>query len=418
MHFSNPYFTLLLITFLAVHGIEMLATLLNLRALRPELPAEFRDIYDEENYRKSQAYTRESSRFDLISSTLRLLLFLAFWLGGGFGWFDAWLRHWGWSELPTGLCGIALLYLGNALISLPFEWYDTFVIEQKHGFNKSTPGTFWWDRAKGLLLAALLGLPLLAALLWVFTFPHAWLYAWGVTTLFTVAMMYLGPAIIMPLFNKFTPLQDGELKTSVTALAARCGFPFREVSIIDGSKRSTRSNAFFAGFGRNKRIALYDTLVAQQTVPELTAVLAHEIGHFKLRHIVQRLVLSLVQMGVWFFLLGIFMQNASLFAAFGVAQPSIYLSLIFFLMLFQPVQFLLGIVLSWWSRKHEYEADAYASQAVGSPAAMISALRKLARDNLTNLTPHPFTVFLHYSHPPLRERLAALSADVPMPENA
>ena len=408
MHFSNPYFTVLLITFLLVQGIEMLATYLNLRALRPDLPPEFADIYDAEKYQKSQAYTRESSHFDMLSSTLRMVIFLGFWLGGGFGWFDTLVRGWGLGELQMGLVGISLLYLGNSLISLPFEIYDTFVIEQKHGFNKTTPATFVIDHLKGLLLGAVLGLPLLALVLWLFTFQNAWLYAWGATTAFTLVMAYVGPAIIMPMFNKFTPLADGELKSAVTSLAQRCGFPFKEVSIIDGSKRSSRSNAFFAGFGRNKRIALYDTLVAQQTVPELVAVLAHEIGHFKRRHIVQRLVLSLVQMGVWFFLLGIFLKNSGLFAAFGVAQPSVYLSLVFFLMLFQPVQFLLGIVLAWWSRKHEYEADAYASAAVGGPDAMISALRKLARDNLSNLTPHALSVFLHYSHPPLRERLAAL----------
>lgn len=221
-------------------------------------------------------------------------------------------------------------------------------------------------------------------------------------------MSYVGPAIIMPLFNKFTPLEDGQLKTEVTAMAERCGFPFKEVSIIDGSKRSTRSNAFFAGFGKNKKIALYDTLVAQQTVPELVAVLAHEIGHFKRKHIIQRLVLSVIQMAVLFFLLGKFLKNPALFEAFGVTETSTYLSFVFFLMLFQPIQFVLGIVLSWWSRKHEYEADAYASAAVGDPQDLISALRKLARDNLANLTPHPFHVFLHYSHPPLQERLAAM----------
>lgn len=330
MNFSNPYFTVLLITFLLVQGIEMLATYLNLRALRPELPPEFADIYDAEKYQKSQAYTRESSHFDMLSSTLRMLIFLGFWLGGGFGWFDTLVRGWGLGELQMGLVGISLLYLGNSLISLPFEIYDTFVIEQKHGFNKTTPATFVLDHLKGLLLGAVLGLPLLALVLWLFTFQNAWLYAWGATTAFTLVMAYVGPAIIMPMFNKFTPLADGELKSAVTSLAQRCGFPFKEVSIIDGSKRSSRSNAFFAGFGRNKRIALFDTLVAQQTVPELVAVLAHEIGHFKRRHIVQRLVLSLVQMGVWFFLLGIFLKNSGLFAAFGVAQPSVYLSLIFF----------------------------------------------------------------------------------------
>ena len=409
MNFSNPYFALLIITFVVVHVIEMISTFLNVRALRPELPEAFEGVYDRESYRKSQDYTRESSRFDMISSTLKLIIFLAFWLGGGFGWFDSLLRSWQLPVLVQGLVGISLLYLGNTLINLPFDLIDTFVIEQKHGFNKTTPKTFVGDQIKGLLIGAVLGLPLIALLLWVFeSYPNAWIYAWLSTTAFILIMSYVGPAIIMPLFNKFTPLEDGELKTEVTAMAERCGFPFKEVSIIDGSKRSTRSNAFFAGFGKNKKIALYDTLVAQQTVPELVAVLAHEIGHFKRKHIIQRLVLSVIQMAVLFFLLGKFLKNPALFEAFGVAETSTYLSFVFFLMLFQPIQFVLGIVMSWWSRKHEYEADAYASAAVGGPQDLISALRKLARDNLANLTPHPFHVFLHYSHPPLQERLAAM----------
>jgi STE24 endopeptidase len=409
MNFSNPYFALLIITFVVVHVIEMISTFLNVRALRPELPAAFEGVYDRESYRKSQDYTRESSRFDMISSTLKLIIFLAFWLGGGFGWFDSLLRSWHLSVVVQGLVGISLLYLGNTLINLPFDLIDTFVIEQKHGFNKTTPKTFVGDQIKGLVIGAVLGLPLIALLLWVFeSYPNAWIYAWLSTTAFILVMSYVGPAIIMPLFNKFTPLEDGELKTEVTAMAERCGFPFKEVSIIDGSKRSSRSNAFFAGFGKNKKIALYDTLVAQQTVPELVAVLAHEIGHFKRKHIIQRLVLSVIQMAVLFFLLGKFLKNPALFEAFGVAETSTYLSFVFFLMLFQPIQFVLGIVMSWWSRKHEYEADAYASAAVGGPQDLISALRKLARDNLANLTPHPFHVFLHYSHPPLQERLAAM----------
>jgi STE24 endopeptidase len=411
MNFSNPYFTIILLTVVVIHLIEMISTILNLKALQPQVPESFRDIYDEESYRKSQEYTRESSRFELIASTAKLGIFLLFWLCGGYAWLDELVLSWGQSELVTGLLVITLLYLGSQLVSLPFDLFDTFVIEQKHGFNKMTPGLFFADQLKGLLLAGLLGLPLLALLLWIFgKHPLAWLEAWGYTTAFVLLMAYIGPAFIMPLYNKFTPLEDGELKSSVTAMAQRCGFPFQEVSVTDGSKRSTRSNAFFAGFGSKKKIALYDTLIAQQTVPELVAVLAHEIGHYKRKHIIQRLVHSVLQIGLLFFLLGLFMKNEALFAAFGVAKPSVYLSFVFFMSLFQVVQFFLGIFSSWWSRKQEYEADAYASQAVGGPQDLISALRKLAKSNLSNLTPHPFSVFLHYSHPPLLERLKALAA--------
>lgn len=409
MNFSNPYFTILLGTLLFVQLLDSLATVLGLRSLKPQLPEEFKDIYDAASYENSQNYTRESERFGLVSSTVKFAIFLLFWLAGGFGWLDTLVRGWGFPEVITGLMVLSLLYLGNLLIGLPFEIYDTFVIEQKHGFNKMTRGTFVADHIKSIVLGAVLGLPLLALLLWVFGhYPNAWIYAWGATTAFVLIMAYVGPAVIMPLFNKFAPLEDGELKSAVTAMAKRCGFPFKEVSIIDGSKRSTRSNAFFAGFGSNKKIALYDTLVAQQTVPELVAVLAHEIGHFKCRHIIQRLVISVLQIGLLFFLLGKFLNNDQLFAAFGAQKTSVYLSFVFFLMLFQPIQLLLGIASSWWSRKHEYEADAYASNAVGGPHDLVSALRKLARDNFSNLSPHPLQVLLHYSHPPLRERLAAL----------
>jgi STE24 endopeptidase len=283
------------------------------------------------------------------------------------------------------------------------------VLEAKYGFNKTTPATFVADQVKGLVLAAALGGPIVALLLWLFgKFPNAWIYAWLATSGFILLMTYVGPKYIMPMFNKFTPLADGELKSSITAMAERCGFPFAEISVMDGSKRSTRSNAFFAGIGKTKIIALFDTLIEKHSVPELTAVLAHEIGHFKCRHIVQRLVMSLLQMGLLFFLLGLFLNNTRLHEAFGVPQTSVYVSFVLFLLLFEPLQFLIGIASAIWSRKHEFEADAYASKAMDGPQSLISGLKKLACDNLTNVTPHPFYVFLNYSHPPMRERLAAL----------
>lgn len=409
MELSNPYFVLILGIILLIFAIESMATWLNLCALRPELPEDFRDVFDEEKYRRSQAYVREDARLDLLSASVRLAIFLAFWLGGGFGWLDALVRAWTTSPITAGLLCFSLLFMANLALGLPFTWYETFVLEQKYGFNKTTPATFLTDQIKGLVLAALLGLPLLGLLLWVFgKYSQAWIWAWLAVTAYVLIMAYVGPRFLMPLFNKFTPLADGELKQAITAMAQRCGFPFGEISIMDGSRRSTRSNAFFAGFGKNKKIALFDTLVEKHTTPELVAVLAHEIGHFKKRHIVQHLAMSVLQIGLLFFLLGMFLNNEQLFAAFGVPQTSVYLSFVFFLFLFQPVQFLVSIFMAIWSRKHEFEADAFASKAVGGPSSMISALKKLAQDNLTNLTPHPFYVFVNYSHPPMRERLAAL----------
>ena len=250
---------------------------------------------------------------------------------------------------------------------------------------------------------------MLALLLWLFgTFPNAWLYAWGAVTVLVLALQYIAPRYLMPLFNKFTPLEDGPLKTAIHGLSEKCQFPIKELFVIDGSRRSTKGNAFFAGFGNNKRIALYDTLIEKHPQPELLAVLAHEIGHFKRGHIVQRLLVAVVQMAVLFLLMGTVLGNAGLHAAFGLGAPVLWLGLVFFMILFEPAQTVLGILSGLWSRKHEYEADAYAAQSTGGPADMTAALKRLARDTLSNLTPHPLTVFLHYSHPPMIQRLAAL----------
>jgi STE24 endopeptidase len=252
-------------------------------------------------------------------------------------------------------------------------------------------------------------LPVLALLLWLFgTFPGAWLWAWLAVTVLVLALQYLAPRYLMPIFNKFTPLEDGSLKTAIHALSEKCAFPVKELFVIDGSRRSTKGNAFFAGFGNNKRIALYDTLIEKHPQPELLAVLAHEIGHYKRGHIVQRLIVAVLQLAVLFLLMGTVLGNAGLHAAFGLPAPVLWLGFVFFTILFEPAQTVLGILSGLWSRKHEYEADAYAAGATGGAADMIAALKRLARDTLSNLTPHPLTVFLHYSHPPMVQRLAAL----------
>ena len=409
MSFSNPWFFFLLASVIGLHLLETAAVWLNLKYLRQPLPEDFRDVFDEEAFAKSQAYSRESARHDLLASGVRLLAFLAFWLGGGFPWLQSLAAGWTPSPILQGLLGIGLLQLGGMALGLPFEWYDTFHIEAKYGFNKTSPAVFVADKCKGLVLGAGIGLPVLALLLWLFgTFPGAWLWAWLAVTVLVLALQYLAPRYLMPLFNKFTPLEDGPLKSAIQDLAERCAFPVRELFVIDGSRRSTKGNAFFAGFGQNKRIALYDTLIEKHPQPELLAVLAHEIGHFKRGHIVQRLFVAVAQLAFIFLLMGAVLNNAGLQAAFGLAQPVLWLGLVFFMILFEPAQTVLGILSGLWSRKHEYEADAYAAAATGGPAAMTAALKRLARDSLSNLTPHPLTVFLHYSHPPMIQRLAAL----------
>jgi STE24 endopeptidase len=409
MHSANPWFLVLLVSLIGLHVLETVATLLNLRRLDPRLPEEFAGVFSEADYAKSQEYARESERFDLMAGTSRLVVFLGFWLGGGFAWLDGLVRGMAEGEIVRGLLGFALMHAGATLVSLPFEIYGTFRIEAKYGFNKTTPGTFAADRVKGLGLAAGIGLPLLALLLWIFQrVPQAWVWAWVATTVFMLALQFVAPRWLMPLYNKFTPLDEGPLRRAILGLAERCAFPLRDVFIIDGSRRSTKGNAFFAGFGRNKRIALYDTLVEKHPEPELLAVLAHEIGHFKRRHIVQRLVAAVVQLAVLFLCMGLVLTNAGLAEAFGLKGPTLWLGFVFFMILFEPVQLLIGIAGNVWSRRHEFEADEYAASVTGGPEAMTGALKRLARDSLSNLTPHPLYVFLHYSHPPMLERLAAL----------
>lgn len=410
----NGYFWFALVTVIGFFVLEVFSKLLNLSALAPELPGEFKDVFDADEYSKSQEYTRFGTRFGLIESGFSLIVFLAFWWLGGFGWLDdeivrKWIPE---GPIKQGLLFMFLLYLGSMIIELPFELYDTFVIEEKFGFNKMTIGTFFGDRLKGLALAAILGAPLLALVLWIFERfgGQAWLYGWIVVAVFSLLMAYIAPQIILPLFNKFKPLADGELKSAIEDMSAKCEFPLTEVFEIDGSKRSTKSNAFFTGLGKNKKIALYDTLIENHGVGELVAVLAHEIGHFKKKHIFQSLVLGILQMGLLFFLLGLFMKNRGLFDAFRVSEVSVYGSLVFFMFLYEPISKLTSIGMNMLSRKNEFEADAYAAEVTGKPEDLITGLKKLSKDNLSNLTPHPLYVFLNYSHPPMLKRIAALQS--------
>lgn len=406
----NLYAAIILTTLIANYLLNLLADYLNLQALREQLPEEFREVYDAEKYRQSQLYTRTKTRFGFIVTTIDLIMLLAFWFIGGFNWLDQGLRALNFGPITTGVLYIGILFLFESMLSLPFSIYSTFVIEERFGFNKTTPVTFVVDLLKGLLLAVLLGGPLLAGLLFLLekTGANAWLYCWLVTTLFMLGVQFIAPTWIMPLFNKFTPLADGELKEAILAYAQRVKFSLANVFVMDGSKRSTKANAYFTGFGRNKRIALFDTLIAKHTAPELVAVLAHEIGHYKKKHIIKGMVISVLHGGVMFYLLAQFIQSPSLAAAFYMKQPSIYAGLIFFALLYTPVEMALAMVMHIFSRRHEYEADHFAAETTGQPENMITALKKLSVDTLSNLTPHPLLVFLHYSHPPVLQRIAAL----------
>ena len=392
--------------------LETAADRLNLRALDPKLPEEFAGVYDAEKYARSQEYTRVRTRFGLITGIFDLALLLFFWQLGGFNYLDQLVRGWQHGPVVNGLIFTGVLLLAKTIISLPFSLYSTFVIEERFGFNRTTAATFVTDLLKGLALAVVLGGPLLAAVLWFFdsTGSVAWLWCWGAVTVFTLFVQFIAPTWIMPLFNKFTPLGEGELREAIFAFADSVGFSLQNVFVMDGSKRSSKSNAFFTGFGRNKRIALFDTLIEKQTVAELVGVLAHEIGHYKKKHIFQGMAISIVHTGVMLYLLSIFVSHPGLFAAFQMEHSSVYAGMIFFGLLFTPLDMVLSPLMSMLSRYNEFEADRFAGEKTGRPQSLIDALKKLSVDNLANLTPHPFYVLLHYSHPPLLQRIAALRA--------
>jgi STE24 endopeptidase len=405
-----PWQTLLVAALLLDFAVHAAVDLLNLRALRPEPPADFRGLYDADRYRRSQAYTRERTRFGLVASGLRLALLLAFWLGDGFGVLDRWTRALGWPEVPTGLAFVAVVMLAAGLLGVALSWYATFVVEERYGFNRATPRTFWTDVATGAGLATALGGPLLAAVLWLFgsVGPAAWLWCWALVTAWTIAVQYVAPTWIMPLFNRFTPLPAGPLRDAILAVAARAGFPLAGVSVIDGSKRSTKANAFFTGFGARKRIALFDTLLATLAPAEVVAVVAHEIGHYRLRHVQWGLLVAVLHTGALLFVFARVLEAEAVFAAFGVDRPSAHVGLVVFGILMTPLELPLSLALNALSRRHEWAADRFAVDAVGSGRDLAGGLRRLAADTLANLTPHPWYVALHHSHPPVVARVRAL----------
>ena len=406
----NPFFFVILIALLIEHAIGVIANLFNLKSLSTKPPPALEGVYQSEEYRKSQEYLRANTRFDFVTSTFDLVVLLSFWFTGGFNYLDQAVRSWGFVPILHGLLYIGILVLGYSLIKLPFSIYRTFVIEERFGFNRTNPRTFALDRIKGLVLAASIGAPLLSGILALFEYAgyHAWIYCWIAVTLFSLILQYVAPTWIMPLFNKFTPLEPGELREAILNYSRSVGFPVKNVFVMDGSKRSGKSNAFFTGFGRNKRIALFDTLIKKHTVPELIAVLAHEIGHHKKKHILQGTIISILHTGVLFFVLSILLGSPGLYDAFYMEQQSIYSGILFFGLLYTPLEMVLSIMMHALSRRNEYEADRFAADTTQHPQHLVEALKKLHAGNLSNLVPHPFYVFLNYSHPPLLQRMRAI----------
>ena len=408
----NTYAFIVLVALASEYILSIVTSLLNIQAMNPRVPHEFRSVYDEDTYRQSQVYTRARTRFGLVQSTLSLTVLLFFWQIGGFEWLDRVARELAAGPVATGLVFVGTLVAGSTALGLPFRIYSTFVIEERFGFNRTTAATFTLDLVKGLLLGGLLGATLLSIVLFLFelTGSWAWLWCWGATTIFLLLAQFIAPTWIMPLFNTFTPLGTGELKDALIAYSQAARFPLEGVFVIDGSRRSAKANAFFTGFGKHKRIALFDTLIAKQTTAELVAVVAHEVGHYRRGHILRNLVFGIAHTGVLFWVLSLCLKQQGLFEAFGVAEPSVHAGLVFFSLLFTPVELVLSVLVHRFSRQYEFEADAFAAETTGSAEPLVSALKKLSADNLSNLTPHPLEVYLHHSHPPVLQRIDALRA--------
>ena len=409
MTFSNPWFFAAVLGVLGVFHLELIVTLLNLARLGRPLSPALAEVFPEKTREKLQEYITDGKKVDFSKDAAFLVALILFWWGGGFGWLQSWASSLLFGPVETGVVVILFALMAQMLIGLPFEIWDTFGVEAKHGFNRTKPGTFIQDQLKALLLMAVMGIPVAFVIVWFFqTQAQAALYAWLFMVSFSVLMTFLAPRVLMPLFHDFKPLETGELRDAILALSEKLDFPVKEVSVVDGSKRSSKANAFFAGFGKTRRIALYDTLIASHSTDEIVAVLAHEIGHNKRHHVPIGMVVGLAEMGLMLFLLSWVLKSPGFFSAFGVSGSPVGMGLVLFGILYQPLGILTGLLGLALSRKNEFEADAFAAAAVGTPIPVMDGLKRLSRDHLAHPQPHPLAVFLHYSHPPLVERLAAL----------
>ena len=384
-------------------------TLLNLKRMVPQLPDELKGIYNPDKYKKSLEYQKENIKFSFISDTFVTIIFLIVLFTGGFGKLDEAVRN-----ITSNPYFLTLLFFGVIgfaldLITLPFQWYDTFVIEEKFGFNKTTVKTFITDKLKGWLISLILGGAVLLFIQWAY-FKTGEYFIWIVLGGLAVIMIFMAmfyTSLIVPLFNKLKPLEDGELKTAIENFAVKTGFKLDNIYVIDGSKRSTKANAYFSGLGPKKKIILYDTLINDLTTEEIVAVLAHEVGHYKKKHIYKGLLLSLFQMFIMIALLKLALSNPDLSYALGAKQPSFHMGLLAFALLYSPVSFILDLITNVFSRKFEYEADRFA-KTYYSGQKLIDALVKLSVKSLSNLRPHPLYVFFNYSHPTLLQRMEKL----------
>jgi STE24 endopeptidase len=388
---------------------EQLLDYLNFKKIPDLLPNEARGIYTEEKYQASVSYLRDKDKFGFVSSTFSFLVSAIMLFAGGFGWLDQELRQFITQPILLSLAFFGIIYLVSDVIGLPLDYYSTFVIEEKHGFNKTTIGTFILDKVKGYLLGIVVGGAIAYLFLWLVLSigQNFWWIFWAIATVLVLCINMFYTSLILPLFNKLTPLEDGELKAAIDHYCQKEGFPGAKVFVIDGSKRSSKANAFFSGLGPQKKVVLYDTLIKNHTTEELVAVLAHEVGHYKKKHILQGFASSILQMGLMLYILSLFVFNPALSEALGGHELSVHLNLIAFGLLISPVSMASSLIMNLVSRKNEFEADDFAKTTYSGPQ-LAAALKKLSVDNLSQLTPHPLYVFFHYSHPPVLERLKRL----------
>ena len=407
---ASSILLVILILFVLTYLWGELLDWINLRSHSKVLPSELSHAYDAKEYARSYDYHRTNYRFSLLKGSISFLLTLAALALGWFGLLDEWLRE----HITVHPIGLPLVFFGvmyflSDWLSLPFQWYKIFVIEEKFGFNKMTKATFVKDKLKGYVLSIIMGGLVIGALFWLVDWMGEgfWIWFWLFISAFSLFMTFFYASIFLPIFNKLTPLEDGELRTAILEYAQSVDFPLNNVFVMDGSRRSSKANAFFSGFGKQKRIVLFDTLIENHSTEELVAVLAHEVGHYKRRHIQKGFVINLLQTGAILYILSLFVLSPALSAALGASELGIHLNLIAFMLLFSPISSIIGVAMNFYSRKNEFEADHYAATTYEAQP-LKDALVKLHQDNLSNLTPHPLYVFMHYSHPPLLERLKAI----------
>jgi len=394
--------SLLIISFI----IDKIVDTLNAKHYDDAIPDTLSDVYDEKEYNKSQRYKKTNYKFEILTSTFSLILTLAFFFLDGFAYVDTFAREWSSNPIIITLIFFGIIMLGSDILTTPFSYYKTFVIEERFGFNKTTKLTFFTDKLKGWFMLIIVGGGILALLTWFYqtTEELFWIYAWLLITVFTLFTNLFYSRLIVPLFNKQSPLESGDLRTQISKYAQTVGFNLDKIFVIDGSKRSTKANAYFSGFGNQKQVTLYDTLINDLDTEEIVAVLAHEVGHYKKKHIIFNLFASILLTGLTLYIMSFLISNPLLSEALGVATPSFHIGLIAFGILYSPISELTGLVMNWFSRVFEYQADNYAKNTYKAEP-LISGLKKLSKNSLSNLTPHPAYVFMYYSHPTLLQRV-------------